>query len=595
MRKTAQERSWLNKLREKTNLSGKVLESINPEFAQMMDNLRSTDEKIRNQASGIRNIVKWSRTLVNRRDYLSAALNISAFHERCRQIAFDLEQCKSKVNLKHYKFILDQFDDEYKEKLFGYDPEKSLTQEPLSTAEARAISDSLKKIASLSDFLSLPMSDMAQNLTNSRSIAMRALEKRFSVGFLKQLKNESNAMVDKTEDFSSYMMSLFRKLATALATRNAEDYIGFATDFIRKFANYHKLFVKYYNSNILPLKEKHEEQLRQNEEDKAKALEQQADRIRAIPDQTPQAPNGFPDAKERGRVLQDLDSRNEPKAPDVPNDAKHNALNELERLNGGEDETGVPNISPDSVAPKPGIKTETKLSHSKFIERLEKLASSNSIQSIVDAMLKYAAIVEEHNENDALKLIAIAEGVIDDNYALFGKTEKKTVKEDKAVKPSAPAIADPLALTPPPARSVPVDHGIPEGTVNQKYFSIPFLKNITADKIRITPAAAAHISNMFIKRLFDLNFNVSDFGSHLEQKILTELKLAIVRGIVLTSAKTEDPHNPRDRYLEIYSYVNLPSIDRKLKGIVKMKIWCRLSAFSGTLSIRTIQKNFQVE
>jgi hypothetical protein len=131
--------------------------------------------------------------------------------------------------------------------------------------------------------------------------------------------------------------------------------------------------------------------------------------------------------------------------------------------------------------------------------------------------------------------------------------------------------------------------------VDQKYFSIPFLKNITADKIRITPGAATHITNTFIKRLFDQGLDTSASGTQLESKILSELRLAIIRGIVLTSVKTEDEHNPLDRYLEIYSYMNLPSIDRALKGIVKLKIWCRLSAFSGTLSVRTIQRNFKVE
>src|SRR5258706_11646075 len=167
--KFAQERGILNKLRENINLSGKMLEKISPSFQETMDRLRETDEGIRQQAEGLKDLVRAGKSLVSRRDYLSAAINFSAFHERCRTIASMLEKFKSSVNLKHYKFLLDQFDDEQKEQLFGYDPNKKL---------AADTSSALIKDAGLSDWwfkITDPVADLAHNLGSQRGAAMRLL------------------------------------------------------------------------------------------------------------------------------------------------------------------------------------------------------------------------------------------------------------------------------------------------------------------------------------------------------------------------------------------------------------------------------------
>lgn len=80
-----------------------------------------------------------------------------------------------------------------------------------------------------------------------------------------------------------------------------------------------------------------------------------------------------------------------------------------------------------------------------------------------------------------------------------------------------------------------------------------------------------------------------------DQNILNELRNAIPRGIILSSHKAEDNYNPLDRQLEIYSYINMNAIDKKLNGIAKLKIYCRLSVSHGSLTIRTIDKNFNIE
>jgi hypothetical protein len=118
------------------------------------------------------------------------------------------------------------------------------------------------------------------------------------------------------------------------------------------------------------------------------------------------------------------------------------------------------------------------------------------------------------------------------------------------------------------------------------------LQAITSDRIRMTPNTAQHIVNIFNKKLYDANIDPENIQ---DQNILNELKSAIPRGIILSSHKAEDNHNPLDRQLEIYSYINLTNLDPSIKGIAKLKIYCRLSVSNGSLTIRTIDKNFNIE
>ena len=121
------------------------------------------------------------------------------------------------------------------------------------------------------------------------------------------------------------------------------------------------------------------------------------------------------------------------------------------------------------------------------------------------------------------------------------------------------------------------------------------MRAITADRIRSTPGSSSHIAGVFIKRLFDVGQDVSSFEPTLENSIINAIKRAIPRGLVLASYSSDDLHNPQDRQLEIYTYINLSEIDKDLQGIAKLKILCRLSVMNGTLTLRSIQKSFPVE
>lgn len=134
---------------------------------------------------------------------------------------------------------------------------------------------------------------------------------------------------------------------------------------------------------------------------------------------------------------------------------------------------------------------------------------------------------------------------------------------------------------------------MPEGEVNKKYSSIPALAAITPDKIRITPASMQHISNIFIKRMYDLNLDTDLSAPLLEPNIINAIRTAIPHGIVLSNHPAQDSHNPMDRQIEIYIGINLSNIDSGITGTAKLKVMCRLSVFNNTLTLRSIERNFR--
>lgn len=121
------------------------------------------------------------------------------------------------------------------------------------------------------------------------------------------------------------------------------------------------------------------------------------------------------------------------------------------------------------------------------------------------------------------------------------------------------------------------------------------MASITADRIRATPGAMRHIASVFVRHLYDLNVDAGHFNAELENNILREIRNAVPRGIVLYSYPSEDTHNPLDRQLEIYTYVEMHNIDRELEGVAKLKVLCRLSVHNATLTLRSINRDFEVE
>jgi hypothetical protein len=458
MDKLAQERGIFNKLREKANITGRILESLNPEFHDMMEKLRLADEKIREHAVNAKELVRSAKSLVRRRDYLAAAVNLSAFHERARYIGAELERFIKGVNLKHYQFLLDQFDDEQKEQLFGYDPtaelkmdEASVDDVPDMVAEA-----ALTKQAGLSDWwfkITDPIADLAHNVTTQRGIAMRALEKRFSIAFLKQLKAASGVMVTRADQFLSFLLRTFKKLATALAKRNVDQYATAAKEYINRFTRFHAQFVDYYQKNVVPLKERYseiQEEGRKAEEQKSRAIEEEAERKREEARPRPPGPRMQPGVP--SVPYQRLYEPSTPPvgAPDIGPPGMKPAPSVSEELK--RRKWPAPSFQFTKQEPKPMFEGEEELPYEEekpfnlyrrrsldFFDKLEKHAIADNPQALVMEILRHSAELENISPEQSLRLLAIAEGIIED-YKTAGIFDwfKKDEDEPTQQKPQAP-------------------------------------------------------------------------------------------------------------------------------------------------------------
>jgi len=95
--------------------------------------------------------------------------------------------------------------------------------------------------------------------------------------------------------------------------------------------------------------------------------------------------------------------------------------------------------------------------------------------------------------------------------------------------------------------------------------------------------------------LFDTGQDISSFEPTLEGIVINAIRQAIPKGLILASYPSEDLHNPLDRQLQIYTYVDLGSIDQDLVGTAKITVLCRLSVTHGTLTVRNLQRNFDVD
>ena len=595
MEKTAQERGMLNKLREKINLSGRALEAINPEFSDLMDDLRSADEKIRQHAEQVKPSIRAAKSLVRRRDYLGAAVNLSAFHEKCRFVSAELQKFINSIDMKHYKFLLNQFDDEQKEMLFGYDPSKEINLEE-NAADDIIATASIKKLAGVKDWwfsITDPIGDLASNLSTSRGRAMRAFENKFDVSFLKNLKIDTARMADSSEKFLSFLIGIFKQLATAVATRNLNVYVKYAKEFINKFGHFHTQFIKYHKERILPLKEQQDKMNKEIEEAQRKELElhrketlekeEKEKVLKRLQDQAVAMR-----AQQEARKVQTVPG----KAPSV--------LDMLEKKHGP--------VSNFVAKPSEQKKNEDNIpldltkKKADFISQIEKFASNNDYKNVISSILKFSEELEDSSSDESLKLLAIAEGMMDDYkkagiFDFFKKKDDNEQEEDQVEAQEVPEIKKQRApkLSPPPSPLArPVVHTIPDGRLNSKFSSVPALAKIKADNVRISPGAANHIFQIIAKRFYDYGFDDDDFDSASEARIINELKNAVVRSIVLTVSPSEDIHNPQDKQLELYTYINLNNIS-SMEGNAKLKILCRFLAVSGTVSVRTIQKNFLME
>lgn len=295
MDKFAQERSILNKIREKINLPGAMAEGFfKPELDRIMNDLRVADDNIRSILVGqkvgkpsvefapgrsIKDLLKSARSNFNRREYMSGVADLGEFHKRLFDATKFIDKLDLSVNQIHHNFLFQSLNPKQRESIKGL-------QEYMKTASEMSNEPYFIKEAGIGGIM-----DFFHNVGTRRGWALAAWEKRYPK-VVKDLRDGGNRLIDMAESTLSNTLSLLKDMATARAVRQVDDYMEAARKIKAEYAKFDggdKGFKAYYNNVIMPYLKKQEE----IEREEAKKKEPEA-KPEAKPEATPSTPTVAP-------------------------------------------------------------------------------------------------------------------------------------------------------------------------------------------------------------------------------------------------------------------------------------------------------------
>lgn len=627
MDKLAQKRSLRSKIWENVNLTGRALERLHPEFKAVMQNMRSTDKEVRKTVDDIKPIIRAARSSVRRRDYLQAAVNVAAFHQRLRQAIYLLDKFVKNTEVTHYNYLLNQFNERNKEQLFGYDPNEEIKEACQVFAqlskEAGAYDWLKDKYHNISDLLS----DTVSNITTTKGRARRLLEKRFDVSFLRQLKDMTIGIVEESSDLMRELLSLLNNMESGVSRRNPNLYIDKAKELISLFNKYHKSYLKYDNKVVAPLRT-HQDNLNKAEADRLaqEKAEQAAREEQARAAAEAKEIAEIEEAKKSPFVTPYVEPQSEPeevykepsfeawKEQQVKPEEVAEIDQKLEDLRKNKEEPKVQNDNagsgkkplPLQVKPQEEEAPQSKAAYSQFLNQLSVYADNSDAASMIKEIVDYSQVIEETDPNSSSRLLLVA-AKLASNYKSGGLFD--FLKRDKAVQEPTKDVEVKKELSPTkktkPAELIEDEESVyqtkpldlPDGRIDAAYTDIPVLSGISSSNIRITMDTARMIINSFIHRLSNVKGigDIKEYVPSIEKHLIPQLKEAIYNGWVISSASVDDQFNSQDKYIEFYTRLNLPSIDPKLTGFAKLYIICRISAKNKTLTVKNIKRQFAIE
>lgn len=240
MNKIAQRRGLLNKIRESVNAPGEAISgAFSPEFTRLMDILREVDDEAREHAIDLKDILKVARSNYNRREYMTTIAYLGKFHERLELVRWQFVKLNKDADAIHNEFLFGDLDSEHKTYLFDKMPER-YKPKPKTAPVAKA-DDGLGKEAGVKDWW--------HNLTSDRGKSLKNWEKRFPKA-AKEIKRQTEKMLNRSEMFLNFLMSTFKTLATLRATRKLEEYIKVSGGFVTKYMAYDDAFNEYFNGSV---------------------------------------------------------------------------------------------------------------------------------------------------------------------------------------------------------------------------------------------------------------------------------------------------------------------------------------------------------
>lgn len=294
MDKTAQERSWLNKIREFSNIPAeKATSFFAPEHERVMESLREVDDQIRAELSGkdiggvspatgitqsAKDLLKSARKNFLQNEFMTGISELGAFHQKMTQVVKHLDSFKIEVDKVHHQFLFQDMDEDKLKRLRSHMERKAR----LEQAEA------LMKEAGMMDFF-----HKLHNAFTPRGRALAAWVKKYPKE-TKDLRERGMKLVDSAQALLNNTLLVLKQMATARATRRPDAYKD-SSDKIKaefaKFSDGEKGFTAYYNNVVKPFIDTHqkidEAQKLRMEQEKAKQEAAKAPAEEQVPPTVP--------------------------------------------------------------------------------------------------------------------------------------------------------------------------------------------------------------------------------------------------------------------------------------------------------------------
>lgn len=426
--KIAQRRGILNKLREKTNVSGIAAEKFfNPEFEEVMNGLREADDHMRSIALGesvegqdpgddmnsLKVLVRDARSKFNRREYIPAVNFLGRFHKKVEDIVKIIKTLSFKVDKVHHDFLFKDLDPDQQEHLVNLKNRFAAFQMELE--KHAAIGD---RIPNAAYNPSRGLVDLLSNLTSTRGKVLSAWEKRYP-GQVKKFKNDTRALLTRTENMLKVIETQMGTMASFRATRKPDDYMNAARKIETAYSAYDAAFKELYTANIKPFvntffdRKKEMEAKTETPSSSAETTPEELGNQEvsvpsapsvAAPQENKTAPDLNPEIKNRDishhpdaaidPAAEELYERVEVPGSSVLKAPKTPDLGELE-----EEELSSP---PDTVRSPP-----SKGAHQKFVSFLETMGSEDP-RFLGAYITKYARQIEEEDPEAAIQLLQLA-------------------------------------------------------------------------------------------------------------------------------------------------------------------------------------------
>lgn len=265
MQKTAQREAdygGIKRVWEKVRPVKSMEEHFDPEFKDIMNSLRNTDNQVRAQIMGravgdaepiggdtksLKSILSSAQSNLEKREYMRVVADIGMFDDRMSSVAKELAKLDVKIDGVHSRFLFSDLSPNS-----ARDELSDTYAEYLRTLKDRFKKEQEKKEAAINDYnivIEAGLMSFFHNIGSQRGRALAAWEKRYPQR-VKVLKADTKTLLSKANTLFDHTLKNLKMMASYRSNRQVDDYNDKAKRIIEEYQNFNKYFENYYDKNV---------------------------------------------------------------------------------------------------------------------------------------------------------------------------------------------------------------------------------------------------------------------------------------------------------------------------------------------------------